>query len=74
MLMNGFIMFFIVFNLLCVIMGRAYASYRVVAAYAGFFIHLANLAILSMTGYLRFRPTGALCALYTENTNYPSPH
>ena len=72
MLMNGLMMIFIFFNLSCVIMGRIKAYFRVVAAYAGFIIFLTNLAILSVTGYLRYRPTGALCSLYTENSNVPT--
>ena len=72
MLMNGLIMLFIFINLSCVIMGRIKAYFRVVAAYAGFFIFLANLAILSVNSNLRYRPSGALCSLYTENSNVPT--
>ena len=72
MLMNGLMMIFIFFNLGCVLMGRIKAYFRVVAAYAGFIIFLTNLAVLSVTGYLRYRPQGALCSLYTANSNAPT--
>ena len=72
MLMNGLLMVFIFLNLGCVIMGRIKAFWRVVAAYAGFVIFLVNIAILSVTGYLRYRPQGALCSVNADYTHAPN--
>merc|ERR1712156_300107 len=72
LLMNGLLMIFIFLNLGCVIMGRIKAFWRVLAAYAGFVIFLVNLAILSVTGYLRYRPQGALCSVNADYTHAPN--
>ena len=71
-LANGIMMILLFCNLGCVIMGRIKAFWRVLAAYTGFIIFLANLAILATTGYYRYRTQGSLCALYTEMSHAPT--
>ena len=65
-------MILIAANMLCVSFGAYKPLMRAMGACTGCLLFIANFALVIVTAVYRFRPSGQLCALSEQPTNYTS--
>ena len=70
--MNGILLLFILFNMICVGIGAFNATARFLGACFAPFLCLTHFGIIISTGVFRFSDYGKLCALSKLYTNYTS--
>ena len=68
-IVNGLLMLFLMFNMVCVGFGTKMPACRVTGAIVGGILGLVNFAMIVTTAVYRFSAIGMLCSMDVTSTN-----